>query len=193
MTSISFCQTELQISKTHTITLNSYIREICAMKLISSPIILGGPNKTVEIDESMFTRRKNQVGRILPQQWVFGRLPNRSKETLMPIISAHILPGTTIISDQWRAYNALSTLPGISHQTVNHSVNFIDPETGANTQRIERLWKTAKERNKRQNGTHRHMLDSYMCEFMWRNRIKVQELNPFDAILQDISLLWETI
>ena len=32
-------------------------------------------------------------------------VPNRSKETLLPIMSEKILPGTTIISDQWWAYN----------------------------------------------------------------------------------------
>jgi len=109
----------------------------------------------------MFSRLKNQVGRVLPQQWVFGGLcretgdcflipvPNRSKEPLMPIISANILPGTTIVSDQWRAYNAIGTLRGISHQSVNHSLNFVDSITGTNTQRIERLWNSAKERNTR--------------------------------------------
>ena len=115
------------------------------MKLIENPIKLGGPNTTVEIDESVFTRRKNGVGLVLPQQWVFGGLcretgdyfmvpiPNRSMKTLIPIISANILPGTTIISDQWRAYNAISTLPGITHERINHSINFMDPITSANT------------------------------------------------------------
>ena len=106
------------------------------------------------------------------------------------MILANILPGTTIISDQWRAYNAISSLPGIIHQTVNHSLNFVDPETGASTQRIERIWKSAKERNKRHNGTHREMLESYMCEFMWRNRIKAHQLDAFDTILHDIGLFW---
>jgi len=205
MTSINFCQAELKIGKDSAIKWNNNIREVCANKLITNPSILGGPNTTVEIDESMFTRRKNEVGRILPQQWVFGGIcretresfivpiQNRSKETLMPIISANILPGTKIISDRWRAYNAIDMLPGYTHETVNHSVNFVDPRTGANTQRIERLWKTAKERNKRHNGTHRHMLHSYMCEFMWRCRIKVHKLDAFNSILQDIAVFWPPV
>ena len=112
MTSISFCETELQISKDSAITWNNLFREVCANKFIANPIILGGPNTTVEIDESMFSRFKNEVGRVLAQQWVFGAIfreteecsmvpiANRSKETLMLIIARNILPGTTIISDK---------------------------------------------------------------------------------------------
>ena len=95
MISISFCKTELQIKEKTTINLNKYTRKVCAMTMIANPIIIGGPNTTVEIDESMFSHRKNQVGLVLPQQWMFGGLcretgdcflipvPNRSKETLM--------------------------------------------------------------------------------------------------------------
>ena len=68
---------------------------------------------------------------------------------------------------------------------MNHSENFVDPETGAHTQNIENLWKNAKMRNKREHGTARHMLDSYLCEFMWRHRNKDENL--FEKILQNIS------
>ena len=77
---------------------------------------------------------------------------------------------------------------GFNHLTVNHSLNFVEPITGAHTQAIERSWKSAKERNKRHNGTHRTMLDSYLCEWMWRQRHK--QLDKFDKILVDIAAYW---
>ena len=40
-------------------------------------------------------------------------------------------------------------LMGYQHLTVNRQINFVDPQTGAHTQNIERSWKAAKERNKR--------------------------------------------
>lgn len=156
---------------------------------------IGGPGCIVEIDETLFTKRKNHAGRILPQQWVFGGIcretkqcfirpvPKRDAVTLMPIIHEMILPGTTIMSDMWAAYNGINN-GGFAHLTVNHSYNFVDPTSGAHTQNIERLWRSAKERNKRHCGTARALLETYMSEFMWRN---VQDISIFDAILRDIS------
>jgi len=56
-------------------------------------------------------------------------------QTLLPIIEREVEIGTTIHSDQWRAYSSLKD-HGFIHQTVNHSENFIDPNTGAHTQTI---------------------------------------------------------
>ena len=52
------------------------------------------------------------------------------------------------LSDMWRAYGGIAAM-GYQHLTVNHQMNFVDPQTGAHTQNIERSWKAAKERNKR--------------------------------------------
>lgn len=53
---------------------------------------------------------------------------DRTAATLLPIIAAHVSPGTTVRSDQWAAYNNVSTIPGIlRHETVNHSIHFLDP------------------------------------------------------------------
>jgi len=52
--------------------------------------------------------------------------------------------GTTIVSDCWRAYDCLDD-SGYQHLKVNHSINFVDSVTKANTQKIERLWWDLKE------------------------------------------------
>jgi len=89
----------------------------------------------------------------------------RDAATLLPIIQQFILPGTTIISDQWAAYGRINELPELyEHYTVNHSENFIDPETGAHTQTIEGTWSHFKRRHKEEFGTARSLLVSlFMC------------------------------
>lgn len=61
----------------------------------------------------------------------------RDAETLLAIINEHILPGTTIMSDQWATYDQLQNL-GFNHGRVNHRQNFVDPNI--HTQNVENLW-----------------------------------------------------
>ena len=66
---------------------------------------------------------------------------SRDAATLLPIIQAHVCPGTVIWSDKWAAYRRVSTLPGIAgHQTVNHTYHFKDPVTGVHINTIESYW-----------------------------------------------------
>ena len=76
-------------------------------------------------------------------------VPRRDAATLLPIIQQHVLPGTTIWSDQWPAYN-VSSLPGVAgHGVVNHSLHFVNPSTGVNTQTVESYWNRVKTKFKR--------------------------------------------
>jgi transposase-like protein len=112
---------------------------------------IGGPNKTVEIDESKFGRRKYHRGHPVKGQWVFGGveresgktflvpLPYRTADTLKAVIDAWIEPGTAISSDCWGAYRDLDA-QGYAHRTVNHSTGFSDQRSGAHTYTIERTW-----------------------------------------------------
>ncbi|CAF1092705.1 unnamed protein product [Brachionus calyciflorus] len=95
-----------------------------------------------------------------PRVWVFGLLqrkdsstngschlqvvPNRDAETLLSIIYDKCLSGSIIYSEFWSSYNKISQLRNYQHQTVNHSYNFIDPDSGACTNRIESLWNSSK-------------------------------------------------
>ena len=89
--------------------------------------------------------------------------------TLLPIIQAHVAPGTIIHSDMWRAYNNVETLHNVaSHHTVNHSLNFVDPVTGVHTQHVESYWNRSKVKLKRMKGCTAGQLPSYLDEFMWK-------------------------
>ena len=98
-------------------------------------------------------------------------VPSRDANTLLPIIRAHTAPGTTIHSDQWRAYSTVSSLPAVTtHGVVNHSLHFVDPATGVHTQTVESYWNRVKTKLKRMKGCDGDQLPSYLDEFMWRER-----------------------
>uniref|UniRef100_A0A914QF24 ISXO2-like transposase domain-containing protein n=1 Tax=Panagrolaimus davidi TaxID=227884 RepID=A0A914QF24_9BILA len=153
-----------------------FFRDICVEYLRRNTVQLGGPEKIVEIDETVISRRKYNRGRMVAEQrWFFAgvergtnkvffeEVEHRNAETLLPIIQKYILPGTTIMSDLWRAYFRINELPeGYRHLTVNHSTNFVDPETGACTNTIESYNQKFKARHKREYGTARSLLAQYM-------------------------------
>ena len=66
-------------------------------------------------------------------------VPTRDTDTILSVIKQWIRPGTAIMFDCWRAYDCLS-LERFVHQRVNHSQNFIDPQSGAHAQNIEHFW-----------------------------------------------------
>jgi hypothetical protein len=115
---------------------------------------IGGPQKTVEFDESKFGWRKYR-GHPVKGQWDFGGVERESGttflvlildtfvDTLMNVIDAWIEPGTTIISDCWGVYRDLEA-HCYKHHTVNNSIEFVDKRTGAHTNTIESTWRHIK-------------------------------------------------
>ena len=53
-------------------------------------------------------------------------------------------PGSIVHSDEWRSYRQIQGQTGLSHRTVNHSINFVEPITGVHTQNIESYWNVKK-------------------------------------------------
>ena len=76
-------------------------------------------------------------------------------------------PGTTIYSDQWRAYNRVASSPSVpSHSTVNHN-----------------YWARAKLKIKIMKGCHKQELPSYLDEFMWREWFRTTSQLAFQNII----------
>ena len=97
------------------------------------------------------------------------RVQTRNAATLLPIIQAHVAPGTIIHSNQWAA--------------CNHLLHFVDLTTGIHTQNIEPFW----ERVKTDEGCHAHQIPSYLDEFMWRVRHGPTKQAAFNSIIRDIA------
>lgn len=162
--------------------------------------VIGGPGKIVEIDESKFGKRKYQRGRLVDGQWILGGIEReskkcflvpvnaRNKETLYPIITEWVRPGTTIITDSWRAYDGLDKI-GFVHLKVNHSRNFVDPETGAHTNTIESIWQAVK-RSFPTSGRRKHYYLGYLSRFMFLHECKIFNSDPFQQFLKAAGRLF---
>ena len=58
----------LNLSEPTVVQYVQYFRDVCSHWLLENPIQLGGDGFNVQIDESLFSKRKNNRGRILPQR-----------------------------------------------------------------------------------------------------------------------------
>jgi hypothetical protein len=114
-------------------------------------------------------------------------VPNRNAETITQIISQNILPGTKIITDQWRAYNrAINDLENIHlHDSIKHSIHFVDPKNPElHTQNIEGIWRRSKYFIRRRRGINRKIQSQLLVQFIWEYNIdKKKRFNVLTSLL----------
>lgn len=175
-----FISRELRIGSDHTVVdwPKNFSREVCLsiLKLDNDR----GPDRTVEIGESKFGKRKYHRSKRADGVWVFGGIEretkkcfcevveDRSANTLIPIIKKYILPGTTILSDCLKAFSSTESY-GYQHLTVNHSIELKNKETGACTNTIESIWNAVK-KSLPKTGTVKSLYDSYLIEYCIRKK-----------------------
>ncbi|KAH7934812.1 hypothetical protein HPB52_000509 [Rhipicephalus sanguineus] len=193
---------EFKMSNTTRTDWRNYVREVALAELLEQPP-MGGVGQVVQIDECLMRgRRKANRGRLLtgdnvpPRRrnnyggvsdkgpWIFGMLCVSTKELrLGPHTGAY--PALV---------NANGTPLNLDRHTVNHSVNFIDPATGANTQRIESEWQKAKRRLVRNgNKTTPALMRSHLAWLWWRSvnarpNVKDKFLRLIEAIARRYPL-----
>lgn len=180
----------------------SFCREVCMIaldKMYDQVGCIGGPGKIVEVDETKIGKRKYERGRIVEGHWILGLIErgsvnyrleicpenSRDERTLLDLIKKHVAPGTEIYTDCWKGYVNLSE-HGFIHKTINHSENFVDPNTGVHTQNIESSWRGLKLSLSR-GGNRGRNLDMHLCEFLWRRRIKQEKKDLFESFIEAVK------
>ena len=155
------------------------------MDSLDSDDPLGGIGSTVEIDETLiggsisgkgsgYKGNKTCVVGMLERggELITRVAPARHKAAMHALINAHILPGTTINTDEFGGYKDIA-LNGYRHVTVNHARKQYATAAGAGVNAMEGFWAALK---RGINGTHIHVsgkhLPKYLGEFEYRHNMR---------------------
>lgn len=166
----------------------SKLVDIISMDLSADPVKLGGVGIICQIDESLFCHKQKYGRGRAPERetWVFGIadtsttpahfhmevVPDRTAATLLPIIRRVCRPGTIIHSDMWASYQQIDRTLRFEHGTVNHSLHFVNPETGVHTQNIESCWGQRKAKIRAMKGIRSEHLPALLREFVWKDKVR---------------------
>lgn len=103
--SLELIKHETRISQKTAVDWSSFAREVVFDYMFNNRQQMGGPGRTVEIDESKYGRRKYNRGKRVEGQWVFGLIERetgncvlvpvekRDAATLVPIITKFVKAG----------------------------------------------------------------------------------------------------
>lgn len=140
------------ITKSPLLVLKKIISNQINEYFISNPIKLGGPGAIIQIDETKLNYNvKNHRRRHTEACWAICIVDtsfkpalgyttvvnDRSADSLLSIISEIVIAGSIIYTDEWRAYSSLNQTGVYNQQTICHKYNFVDPNTGVQTQNVE--------------------------------------------------------
>lgn len=82
-----FISRELRIGSDHTVVdWKNFSREVCLSILKLDNEKIGGPGRTVEIDESKFGKRKYHRGKRVDGVWVFGGIERETKKCFFEVV-----------------------------------------------------------------------------------------------------------
>jgi transposase len=148
----------------------------------NASVVLSGD---VEMDETYLTRKRRnsdgpgQQGRSLNERVVMGAVQRQGQVVVKYVPAAttieasrlarvHLLPSTTIFTDEFRIYDALDGREVAAHYRINHSAKvYVDGDV--HTQTIEGFWSLVKGGLR---GVYHSVstkwLQSYLDEYAWR-------------------------
>lgn len=175
-----------------------HFRRLVASTLDIDATVIGGPGIVIELDETKLGKRKYHRGHRVDGVWVVvgvERTPerrvfmvpvaDRSAETLTQIVLAHVAAGSIVHTDGWRGYAALQANTDLEHRVVNHSVSFVDSQTGVHTNTVEGT-NFALKRHVPIRCRIRDEIEGHLFEFVWRREHENSLWNSFIVALREV-------
>lgn len=136
---------------------------------------IGGPGTAVEVDETLIggVKKGKHMRGSAGKHVVLGMMerdgdiiakvvPNQRKNTLQPLIEAHVEKGGQLHTDELNSYNGLHA-KGYRHMTVNHGAGEYVGYQGATVNGIEGFWSQLK---RSINGTHIHVSGKHLHKYV---------------------------
>jgi len=180
------------------------IRSMLADEPLTGPGMFSGKmTRKIEVDEAYFGgRRKGGAGRpmrgdrggkvtVIGMAQRQGRVKavladDATKATLHGVVRKHILPGSTVFTDEWAGYSGLGAR-GYAHRRINHSEQvYVSGDVHTNT--IEGFWSLVKSGLR---GVYhqvgREYLQSYLNEYSFRYNRRFDTQPMFTSFINQIS------
>jgi transposase len=162
----------------------------------SGPI--GGFGRKVEMDETYYgSRSQGKRGRGTDKTPVVGMVQRKGQvrayvaadvkaDTLRGLIKEHVLPRTTVFTDDFKSYNGLGAR-GYTHQRINHSERvYVNGDVHTNT--IEGFWSLIKRGiGGVYHNVGRHYLQTYLNEYSFRYNRRFDVQPMFVSFLHQIE------
>lgn len=201
LTNQNFLCKILKISSYSTIVdWKSFIRDVFIDWVLENSEKIGAPGMVVQVDETLFCKRKYGVGRILQNQdlWVVGGIDEagkvfmevtyrRNRTVLKDILVRNICQDSIVVTDGWGGYNGIED--EFLHEVVIHADQFVNSR-GYHTNRIESTWGACKRLFRNNTNKQREMIFGYLCEYVFRKNFKGNMIaNTFASISQKYPLL----
>lgn len=152
------------------------------------PVVLGGYNTIVEVDESVISRRGiirnpttlddntadtiwilGAVERNQPQNFLLKRIQNRTILNISNALEGKIRVCSILHSDGHPSYPAVANNLNVTHCVVNHSRGFRS-ETGTHTNSIEGFWAHLKNCMRKEHGVARNKVDDWILQYTFKRR-----------------------
>lgn len=171
---------------------------------MNNVVVIEGPGRVVEIDETVWIKRKCNRARLVLNQSDRGGIDRESSEcvpdlverrnaaTLLLIIQRYIRPGTMVYSGQWCAYcNIVTDLNSYKYRTVNRPRYFC--RSGICSAYSERrgyidAWKNEEKSSMRRHGS---TIALHLIKFMWWQRFETCPLENSTGQIQWLYSLYK--
>ena len=178
------------------------LSQICG-KIMEKPenYSIGGTGKVIQVDESCFSKRKNQKFPQCPSHlpdnysdawWVIGGIeentgnvflelmPNRTAQTIRSILEKRIKPDSILKTDGWRSYPQVANSLNMKHIQLNHSKGIANKD-GETTNQIEGTWGFLKKKMAGRNWVTKERIQDFLNEGAF-NRKFLDRKKPEKAI-----------